>query len=63
MDTDWCRTDAQTCSGCMTKLLIVAAIVRAARLAELAGPSFRVNSPRVGELPNGTARCHTGLEH
>src|SRR5437016_14611856 len=29
MDTDRCRTDAQTCSGCMTKLLIVAGVVRA----------------------------------
>jgi hypothetical protein len=52
METDWSRTDAQTCSGCMTKLLILAAIVRAARLAELAGVFLSRERPASRRMKN-----------
>jgi hypothetical protein len=52
MDTDRCRTDAQTCGGCMTKLAIIVAVVRAPAWRHLPGPPFRLNSPRLSEMNN-----------
>jgi hypothetical protein len=53
-----CCTAAQACKGCMTKLAIVAAVVRDARLAARAKDPrpIRLKSRQLGEM-NGIAYC------
>jgi hypothetical protein len=64
MAADRCRTDAQACTGCMTKLAILASAARG-RLTERA-KELRPGALRLGQI-NGVG-CYmpgfdTGLEH
>ena len=59
MEADRCRTDAQACKGCMTRLAILAGAARG-RLAERA-EELRPGALRLGQI-NGVG-CYAVQDH